>query len=117
MSRPLRVVHYLNQFFAGIGGEDKADVGGSVPGGPVGRGRLLQQALGEAGEVVGPILCGDTFVSDRPDEALVEIGAALGRLTPDVVVAGPAFGSGRYGLACAHVCRRAREARIPAITA
>ena len=27
MSDPLRVVHYLNQFFGGIGGEEQADVG------------------------------------------------------------------------------------------
>jgi glycine reductase complex component B subunit gamma len=117
MSRALRVVHYVNQFFAGIGGEDKADVGVSVRDGLVGPGRPFQQALGEAAEVVATIICGDNFMSEQPDEALARIGAALGRLTPDVVVAGPAFGSGRYGLACAHVCRCAREQGIAAITA
>jgi glycine reductase len=33
------------------------------------------------------------------------------------VIAGPAFGSGRYGLACALVCLAARELGIPAVTA
>jgi glycine reductase complex component B subunit gamma len=117
MSRPLRVVHYVNQFFAGIGGEDKADVGVSVRDGLAGPGRPLQQALGDAAEIVATIICGDNFMSEQPDEALARIGAALGRLAPDVVVAGPAFGSGRYGLACAHVCRQAREQSIAAITA
>ena len=27
---PLRVAHYVNQFFAGIGGEERADVGVSA---------------------------------------------------------------------------------------
>ena len=34
-----------------------------------------------------------------------------------MVVAGPAFGSGRYGLACAQVCRQAREQGIAAVAA
>ena len=52
MSQPLRVVHYVNQFFAGIGGEDKADVGVSIARRPRGSGRPLQQALGDAAEIV-----------------------------------------------------------------
>ena len=52
MSTKIRVVHYLNQFFAQIGGEDKADVGLAFKDGPAGPGRALQQALGDNGEVV-----------------------------------------------------------------
>lgn len=117
MSQSLRIVHYLNQFFAGIGGEDQAHVGVSVREGVVGPGRALQEALGGAGEIVATLVSGDNFMSDREDEALPTIAAELGRLAPDVVVAGPAFGSGRYGLGCAQVCRVAREQGIPAVTA
>ena len=117
MSQPLRVVHFVNQFFAGIGGEDQAHVGVSVRDGVVGPGRALQQALGADAQVIATIVCGDNFMSERPDEALAEIGSALSRLRPDALVAGPAFGSGRYGLACAHVCRRAQQQGIPAATA
>jgi betaine reductase len=117
MSRPLRVAHYVNQFFAGIGGEDKADVGVSVRDGLVGPGRPLQQVLGDAAVIAATIVCGDNVMSEEPEEALAEIGAALERLAPDLVIAGPAFGSGRYGLACAHVCRQAHRQGIAAITA
>jgi glycine reductase complex component B subunit gamma len=117
MGRPLRIVHFVNQFFAGIGGEDQAHVGVSVREGAVGPGRALQQALGDEAEVVATVVCGDNFMSEQQDEALGEVGAALRRLGPDAVVAGPAFGSGRYGLACAHVCLAAREQGIPAVTA
>ena len=117
MSGPVRVVHYLNQFFAGVGGEERAGVGVSVREGAVGPGRALQPLLGEAAEIVGTVVCGDNAVSERPEETLRDITAELRRLGPDVVVAGPAFAAGRYGLACAQVCRAARALAIPALTA
>ena len=117
MSGPLRVVHYLNQFFGGIGGEDQAQVGVSVKAGAVGPGRLLEKSLGEGARVEATIICGDNFASERADEASRAIASELDRLKPDVLVAGPAFGSGRYGLACALACKAAQSRGIPAITA
>ncbi len=43
----LRVVHCLNQFFAGIGEEDQAGVGVSVHDGAMGPGRVLERELGD----------------------------------------------------------------------
>jgi len=105
MSGPLRVVHYVNQFFGGIGGEDQAHIGVSVRAGAVGPGRLLEKALGEGARVEATIVCGDNFASESEADAGRAIGAELDRIKPDVLVAGPAFGSGRYGLACALACR------------
>jgi glycine reductase complex component B subunit gamma len=117
MSGPLRVVHYLNQFFGGIGGEDQAHVGVTVRAGAVGPGRLLEKALGDGARVEATVIGGDNFVNERAEDASRAIAAELDRLRPDVLVAGPAFGSGRYGLACALVCKVARAQGIPAITA
>jgi len=103
-----RVVHYVNQFFAGIGSEDKA---GTSPGrrdGAVGPGRLLQQALGERARVVATVYCGDNYVGEKP-EAVDEIVALISNDRPDIVITGPAFSAGRYGLACGAVATRARE--------
>ena len=47
MSEPIRVVHYINQFFAGMGAEDTASVGVSVREEPVGPGLGLQKELGD----------------------------------------------------------------------
>ena len=116
MSEPVRVAHYLNQFFAGIGGEERADVGVSMRPEPVGPGRALQAALGDAGRVVGTVICGDNHVAEREEAAVAAIRAELEPLRPDVVVAGPAFGSGRYGLACAAACRAAAALGVPAVT-
>ena len=44
----MRVVHYLNQFFGGLGGEDKAGTPLEAREGAVGPGLLLEQLLGNA---------------------------------------------------------------------
>ncbi len=116
MPEPLRVVHYVNQFFGGIGGEEAANVDASVADGTVGSGRALQQALGPQGTVVHTLICGDNYANDRRDEAMTALETHLRALQPDVLMAGPAFGSGRYGLACAQVCQLAQEIGIPALT-
>ena len=42
----MRVAHYLNQFFGGIGAEEHAGKGLEIRTGAVGPGRLLEQMLG-----------------------------------------------------------------------
>jgi len=114
----LRVVHYLNQFFGGIGGEDKADARPAVKAGPVGPGVLLQKCLGDGAEVVATVICGDSYLSEHIDEALAEVSKLIAAQRPDVVVAGPAFAAGRYGVACGAVCKSVREQlKLPAVTA
>ena len=117
MAGPLRVAHYVNQFFGGIGGEDAANVGVSLEKTPAGAGRALQQALGDAGSLVGMLICGDNYFNEREAEAVAAVKGHLEALKPDIVVAGPAFGSGRYGLACAEVCKTAEALGIKAISA
>ncbi len=117
MDSPLRVVHYVNQFFGGIGGEEAANVGMLLEDAPVGAGRALQQVLGDAGSVVGMLICGDNYFNEREAEAVAAIREHLEALEPDVLVAGPAFGSGRYGLACAEVCKTAQALGIRAVSA
>ena len=117
MSGPLRVVHYVNQLFGGIGGEDQAHVGVTVRAGAVGPGRLLEAALGEGARVEATIICGDNFASERAEDAGRAIAGELDRLKPDVLIGGPAFGAGRYGLACALACKVAQGRGVAAITA
>jgi glycine reductase len=116
-SRAIRVAHYLNQFFGGVGGEDKADARPRVRGGPVGPGKALQAAFGVQGEVVATVICGDNYFAERMEEATGEVIELLRPHAVDVLVAGPAFDAGRYGIACGAVCRAAQqELGIPAVT-
>ncbi|HOL18274.1 MAG TPA: glycine/betaine/sarcosine/D-proline family reductase selenoprotein B, partial [Bacillota bacterium] len=115
--KKLRVVHYLNQFFGQIGGEDMAGVAPLVKEGPVGPGLALAGALGEAGEVVATVICGDNYAGDNLEKAVPEILELIRQQKPDALVAGPAFNAGRYGIACGAVGQAAaRELGIPVVT-
>jgi glycine reductase complex component B subunit gamma len=117
MNPPLRIVHYVNQFFGQIGGEDKAGVGPQVVQGPVGPGRLLQQLLGNEGEVVATAICGDNYFAENADLAADELVRLIEPFEPQLLIAGPAFNAGRYGPACGRLCQAVqRELGIPAIT-
>jgi glycine reductase complex component B subunit gamma len=112
------IAHYLNQFFAGIGGEDAADLPVRVLPEATGPGRLLQRHLGDRGAIVATIVGGDNYVNEHQTEALRSVREALERLRPAALVAGPAFNAGRYGAACAVVGQLAtRELSIPSVAA
>jgi glycine reductase complex component B subunit gamma len=114
----MRVAHYVNQFFGGLGGEEAADTPVVVRQGAVGPAIGLQQALGERGEVVVTLIGGDTYVAEHETEAAQAIVGCLRDTRADVLVAGPAFNAGRYGLNCALACQAAqRELALPAVTA
>ena len=52
----LKCVHYINQFFAGIGGEEKADYKPELRKGVVGPGSALNAAFkGEGGQICGEV--------------------------------------------------------------
>jgi betaine reductase len=117
VAQQLRVVHYLNQFFGGIGGEEKASEGPQVKDGLVGPGRVVQDILKERGKVVATVICGDNYFAEKTDEATQEVIKLLTPYRPDVVIAGPAFNAGRYGVACGAVCKAVQEkTSIPAVT-
>src|SRR4029077_2491732 len=94
----LRVVCYLNQFFGQLGGEDKAGVGSQVVTGAVGPARAVQQALGDSGTVVATVICGDNYVAEQTERAIAELLELVTAQRPDLVIAGPAFLAGRYGV-------------------
>src|SRR2546428_1225281 len=114
----MRIVQYLNQFFAGLGGEARAETPPGARPGAVGPRLALQRLLGAEAEVVGTVFCGDGLVADRPDSVVPEIVGLIEAFAPDVVAAGPAFDAGRYGLGCARVCAAATaRLGVPALAA
>lgn len=111
-----RIVHFLNQFFGGLGGEDRAGIAPVAEPGPAGTGRGLAGQI-EGDRIVGTVIAGDNYMSERGNTAVDEVIDLISGFDPDVVVAGPAFGSGRYGLACGAVCEAVIDRLgIPAVT-
>lgn len=109
MDEKFHIVHYLNQFFAQIGGEDKGGVAPGFKQGPIGPGRALQQALGKRGEVVATVFCGDNYFAEHPEKAAEELLEHMARFKPHLLIVGPAFESGRYGVACGAISQAAQE--------
>ena len=114
----IRVVHYINQFFANIGGEEKADYPAELRVGEVvGPGLALAQKFGDEAEIVATIVCGDSYFNENLEKAKAEILEMVKGQNPDVFIAGPAFNAGRYGVACGTVCDMVQEELgIPAVT-
>lgn len=113
----VKVIHYINQFFGGLGGEDKAEIGPQVKKGAVGPGLAIQKALGDRGEIVATLICGDNYFAENIEKASQKIMELSKPFKPDLLVAGPAFNAGRYGIACGAVCRALQnEFGIPSVT-
>jgi glycine reductase len=113
----MRVVHYINQFFGGIGGEEKARFGPQLRSGPVGPGKALQEGLKDWGDIVATVICGDDYFAERTEEAVDEILRLISPYKPGLIMAGPAFNAGRYGIASGEICKSVQEKLgIPAVT-
>lgn len=111
-------VHYINQFYAQIGGEEAAGQLPIVRTEPVGPGLAIQNEFGDELEIKATIICGDNYFADNQEKALKEILELIKKYNPDIFVAGPGFNAGRYGLACGTICDAVkRELNIPVVTA
>jgi betaine reductase len=108
------IVHYLNQFFAGLGADEAAGHEPVRLDGPHGPGRGLA-AEGLAPDVT--LACGDDFFGEHEADALDSLLGWLDDLQLDVLICGPSFGAGRYGYACGVLAREAGRRGIPVVTA
>ena len=112
-----RIVFYTNQFFGQIGGEEYANTLPQWKDGAIGSANLFQQKLKDA-VLIRTIICGDNYFSENMSKAGDEIMEMIRTAKPDMVIAGPAFNAGRFGIACGEICSRVeKEINIPAITA
>lgn len=112
-----KIVHYINQFYANIGGEEKADYKPEIRDGIVGPGMALKAAFKGEAEIVATVICGDSYFASNMDEATKTILDMIRKYQPDAFIAGPAFNAGRYGTACGAMCAAvAKEFNIPVIS-
>lgn len=113
----IRVVHYINQFFGQIGGEEKAHIPPEKRDGIVGPGAALKAAFKGEAEIVGTIICGDSYFAENQESAEKEILEMIKSFKPDLFIAGPAFNAGRYGTACGTIAKAVKDTlNIPVLT-
>ena len=112
-----KIIHYINQFYGGYGGEDTAGMKMEMKEAPVGPGLILEKLFAGRGKIVATVICGDNYITENLETVSDEIVRIVERYKPDIFIAGPGFNAGRYGLACgaltAKVCE---QLRIPSVT-
>jgi len=114
----MRVVHYLNQFFGGLGGEEKAGTPLEKHEGAVGPGKLLEQFLGDGAQVVMTLVSGDNYAVENQQSIIAAVLEKVREANADLFVAGPCFQAGRYGMAAGALCSAVQaKLGIPVIPA
>lgn len=112
-----KVVHYINQFFAQVGGEEMAHIPPEKREGPVGPGLALSKTFGDEAEIVSTIVCGDSWFNENLELARKTVVDMVREDDPDIFIAGPAFNAGRYGVACGSIAEAVKtELGIPVVT-
>jgi glycine reductase len=113
----MRIVHYLNQFFGGIGAEEQAGMPLETRGVAVGSGKLLEELLGDGTQVVMTLICGDNYAVEHEPELVAAVVEKIRATSADLFVAGPCFEAGRYGMAAGALCAAVQsQLGIPVMT-
>ena len=112
----IKVVHYINQFYAGKGGEEMANLPPEKVKGFVGPDMAFNAAFKGEAEIVATVYCGDSYFNENK-EAIDTVIAMIKEEQPDIVICGPAFNAGRYGVACGTVASEVKaQLGIPTLT-
>lgn len=111
-----KILFYTNQFFGGLGSEDTAYAAPEVREEAVGPAMGFGAALKGVAEVVATIICGDNFYAENMEEGRAFLRQQVEKYQPDLVIAGPAFNAGRFGIACGDVCKTAKEMGVESMT-
>lgn len=97
-----RILFYTNQFFGQIGGEDKAGIMPEIRDGAIGPANIFKGKVN--GEIIATVICGDNYYAENMESAREFVYRQIEELKPDLLIAGPAFNAGRFGVACGDVC-------------
>lgn len=112
----MKAIHYINQFFGQVGGEDMADYEPEIREGAVGCSQIFNSQAKDV-TVTHTVICGDNFMASKTDEAVARIMKLLEGKSFDLFIAGPAFNAGRYGNACGQIAKAVKEKYgVPVIT-
>ncbi len=111
-----RILFYTNQFFGQIGGEEYAYQEPFVEEGIRGNANAFVAGL-RGGDIVATIVCGDNYFVENMEICKEFIRKQVEAFKPDIVMAGPAYNAGRFGIACCEVCKFVQGTYgIPSVT-
>lgn len=114
----MQIVHYLNQFFGGLGGEEQAAAQLQARSEAVGPGKLFEQMTGGGSRVVLTLICGDNYAIEQQERFVAAALEKIRESEADALFAGPCFLAGRFGIAAGALCAAVQsKLGIPVITA
>ena len=82
-NKTIKVLHYINQFFGGIGSEEAANHPIEIRDGAVGPGLALNKSFSNDIEVIGTIIAGDNYYNEEIDHSNKVVIEALDKYKPD----------------------------------
>lgn len=115
----IRVVQFLNQIQAGLGGDERMDIEPQFQNGALGMGMLLKTMLMRKGAtIVGTVICGDNYFLQHKETAMEKLSDMVKNAKADVVICGPALNHKRFGECCGYFTEYMRDkCGIPAFAA
>lgn len=94
----VRVLLVLNHVQAGMGSDENADLPPAGKKSIIGPGKMMEPYFKEMdGEIVATLYCGDLYYQNNEEEVKKKFVAMAKKLSPDVVVCGPALHYPNFG--------------------
>ena len=115
----IRIVQFLNQIQAGLGGDERMDIEPESQSGAVGMGMLLRTMLLRQGaDISGTVICGDHYFLENKEKAMKRLAEMVKAFNADAVICGPALNHKRFGECCGFFAEYLRDCcGIPAFAA
>lgn len=93
-----KVLLVLNHMQAGMGSDENAGLPPAGKKSPLGPGKLMEPYLKEMdGQIIATLYCGDIYYKENEDEVKQKFAAMVKKLSPDVVMCGPALHYPNFG--------------------
>ena len=115
----IRIVQFLNQVQAGLGGDERMDIKPQAQNGAVGMGMLLKSiSMVNGADIIGTVICGDNYFLENKEKAIEDITDMIKKFNANVVICGPALNYKRYGECCGYLALSIQDKlNIPAFAA
>lgn len=115
----LNVLMIFDQIQAGMGGKERADIPLGGKKGPIGSVPMIDPYLNKVGgKVIACLYCGDRYFKENEEMVANKMTVMVKKLSPDIVICGPAYNYKGYAYMCAAIAKRINEKTdIPVISA
>lgn len=115
----MKTLIIFDQIQAGMGGKEKADIAPGGKKGEIGSAPMIAPHIEDVdGKIIACLYCGDGYFIDNEEEVVRKMVAMVKKLSPEVVICGPAYNYANYAYMSAVLANAINEhTDIPALAA